>query len=753
MSMTKSSSYDKSKYITDNKYSLVLSLISLIVIVEVFLFFCISSDPGSMAALRWLLVVGVIAVLMRPYLTVRSIPLWDNGFCVSFCLGLGLSFLLTWFISACGICPFGTALCFVVLILLGLCGYIVPRFSRIAEYKWDIDKIQRFLWGFAVFAIIFQFAFWVIGFNGVLDSGTENYMDYAFMQSMYRQRLAIPYDVWYAGEKLNYYYLGQAAAVYLCRLAFTIPEYGYNLTMCTFWAVSFVASGEIVYAVIMGLCAKEDNKCAVIAASIGAFAGSVYNAFAANGHWLLFGVLGKIINVGSNSPDNTYQYWFPEATVYISTELGDVDNGKNEFPAYSAVLGDLHAHVINLIFVVALVALILDYVFVKKKDEKRKYANLVLCGILLGLFKGSNYWDFAIYYVIVGGVVVFGDLAKKGFNLKTFVGIAIKAATVTILSMVTILPFTLNFKKMASEICIADTHSPVSKLIVLWGMVFAISIGFLVWTFVTKNEQIAKRPERFGLLAFALCTMGLVIVPEVIYIKDIYGDTNTRFNTMFKLTYQAFVLFGIIIAIAAGVYLYDWLSRRRKSEFAVLSAIAAGIIIVFILCSASYTKHALNDWMGDVTVKEDRAGISMIEPMYDQPNYYYEMQIYDVLKNDDREQLNIIEGSGDSYCPDNTLSVMLGACTPLGWYVHEWMWRDDSDIVGNRFAELMSFYENGDRDFVRSIVQKYDADYIIIGPSECRRYAISYYGLEEIGEVIWEEYDDELGLMQVIKIK
>ena len=42
----------------------------------------------------------------------------------------------------------------------------------------------------------------------------------------------------------------------------------------------------------------------------------------------------------------------------------------------------------------------------------------------------------------------------------------------------------------------------------------------------------------------------LVLLPELIYVKDIYSGDYKRANTMFKLTYQSYILFGIVMSYA-----------------------------------------------------------------------------------------------------------------------------------------------------------------------------------------------------------
>ena len=45
-------------------------------------------------------------------------------------------------------------------------------------------------------------------------------------------------------------------------------------------------------------------------------------------------------------------------------------------------------------------------------------------------------------------------------------------------------------------------------------------------------------PDLFAIV-MGLCAIGLIVIPELVYVRDIYENGNARANTMFKLTYQA----------------------------------------------------------------------------------------------------------------------------------------------------------------------------------------------------------------------
>ncbi len=693
--------------------------------------FLIMNDTGNIAAIRHLAAVFSVSFFMRPFMTMRQLKIPDGGFAISFGLGLIICFFPAWTISALGLCDYSTPVIFISFILLGMLGFAIKKYILVETYITG-DEFRRFAGGFAVFAVIFLAYFWMIGFNPVVDAGTENYMDYGFIQTIYRQKAAIPQDIWFSGEKLNYYYLGQSACVYLLRLGGNIPEYGYNILLATFIGMVFLMVFELVTGLAKALLPASSKK--EFSSAAGGVIGAVVAAFGANPHWVIYGIIRPLISkISGKTPDTGY--WFPDGTVYIRTDVGDPDNGKNEFPAYSVILGDLHAHVINLMFVLPLIAILFDHCLTKEEErgKLRPLYKLVLMGVLLGYYKGSNYWDFAIYYVITGAVIVFCDLKRSGVTPRAFGSIIMKALLVTGVSFLVPLPFTMNFIKMESGIVLCDTHTPIHKLIVLWLIPVVVTLSFVAYMYVKKREEGGfDKTCRAGLLAFSLCTVGLVLVPEVIYVKDIYGGDNNRFNTMFKLTYEAYTLFAVIFGVAFALWLNDTILKigRYRLTCALIAAMS-----LYAILSASYTGYAAHQWLGDVWDPAKRTGISSLEKLREDPVYGFEMEAYDVLESDDRRVINIVEAAGDSYTHNDALSVYSGACTPVGWFVHEWMWHNDPEPVRERADYVNYFYTSGNSRYCRNFIKLYDIDYIFVGPAEVCRYPVNTDGFEDLGEI------------------
>src|SRR5690606_21343772 len=131
---------------------------------------------------------------------------------------------------------------------------------------------------------------------------------------------------------------------------------------------------------------------------------------------------------------------------------------------------------------------------------------------------------------------------------------------------------------------------------VLWGLPIITVFTFLVFSitdFVDKKGNFKKNRgksetiiQKIGrlissymesltdtdlyVITIGLCAIGLVILPEIIYVKDIYSGDYKRANTMFKLTYQAFIMFGICFGYIF-IRLLRYGSKTARKVFASIS--------------------------------------------------------------------------------------------------------------------------------------------------------------------------------------
>ena len=97
-------------------------------------------------------------------------------------------------------------------------------------------------------------------------------------------------------------------------------------------------------------------------------------------------------------------------------------------------------------------------------------------------------------------------------------------------------------------------------------------------------------------------------------------------------------------------------------------------------------------------------------------------EIIDYLNKNEKGQPVILEAQGDSYTDYERISAFTGLPTVAGWWVHEWLWRGSSDVVGKRIPEVVSLYESNSIDETKSLIKKYQIKYVVISRLERQKY-------------------------------
>lgn len=633
-----------------------------------------------------------------------------------------------------------------------------------------------------LFFILFSAYMYMKGFNPKAF-GTEKMMDYGFMTSMFKTEYFPVEDFWFAGESLNYYYFGQYVMTFLTKLSFTTVNYGYNLALGT----GFAFCASLVYALVCqlmkALTARRKKKISGAVSHAAGVLAAMAVTIAGNGHYIVFNKLVPILWDILQIPGEKPGYWFPNSTRYIGYVPDTHDKTIHEFPSYSFILGDLHAHVVNITFVLTLTAILFSFLMnrrdamaaaVKKRRNGEKVSvsivretfrlPVIAVGFLIGIFMMANYWDFPIYFVVAGAVILVSNAVICGFDKRTWFLTALHAVVVLTVAFLTAMPFQMHFVAMANGILPAETHTPLYQLIILWGLQVVIVIGFvtaLIWREIRRGKpnNAGKKQNRFLLflenleisdlfvLILGLCAIGLVLTPEVIYMSDIYAGDYKRSNTMFKLVYQAYILFGISIGYILTRFIL-LRETRRQLKWGIVG-------LVLLLWTCGYFGTSVHAWFGDLTDEEAYAGMRA-------DRYIYEEQPTDAaaiawLNEHVAGRPVILEANGESYTISNRVSVLTGLPTVLGWRVHEWLWHNSPEPVSARAGDVDTIYVSQDRELVRSLLDKYQVTYLFIGTCEYDKYGPAGMNTEmlcQMGEVVYEGYPDLQGrTVMIVKVR
>ncbi|MBR4725008.1 MAG: hypothetical protein IK071_04415 [Lachnospiraceae bacterium] len=786
--------------------------------------------------LVWWLVILALGLTFMPLSQLIFSKFRDKGWLFSKAIGVGISGWMVWFLSSCHIIKFNyTGIC----ICIGLClaGNAVLLYFEIRKkmISFSVSNIINMIVTETVFLCVFAFWTYLKCFKPEAYGTTEKLMDFGFMKAMEKSDYMPPEDIWLAGKPINYYYVGQFMATYLSKLTGSGVEYGYNLMLMMVAAFGFSMPASIAANATADMLTdtKRSGKWSaeILPLVTGALAG-VAVCFTSNAHYLVYNKfvpwLRTLLGIDklAESAEYTFSnYWFPNATRYIGYNPDTHDKTIHEFPLYSFVLGDLHAHVINIMFVLTVAGIL--YAFLQVRKEKMKlivsgackdygeaveYINrenfrakqnkkqkngkkdagnaappkvrtiwgipdffrevfsphVLVIAFFIGLFHTTNYWDFPIYFVVSGAIILFSNAIIFNFSWNTLKLTFLHAVVVFVTAKLVCLPFTLSFNQISTSVNICENHTPLYQLAILW-LLPVLCVLVLLFNTIKEQKLIGvfnhdpnkaddkKKPGKSNalyrfianlniadmfMITIGLCAMGLVLLPELIYVKDIYSGDYKRANTMFKLTYQAYILFGIAMSYAL-IKLLCYATSRGKRIFAVIA-------LIVLIMTTGYFNNSTKAWFGDWTDSENYKGLNAGEYLESVNIEDYEATNW-INENIEGRPV-MLEVNGDSYTDYCRVSVRTGLPTVLGWRTHEWLWQSEAGdqlpkIVQERTEDVETLYTSLDVAEVKKLVEKYNIEYIYVGSIERNEFnktdkhdrPVNHELLQSLGTVIYPE--------------
>lgn len=523
-------------------------------------------------------------------------------------------------------------------------------------------------------------------------NGLEKFMDFGFINSILASDYLPPTDMWFAQNPINYYWFGHLSVAVTTKLSTLDSSVTYNLALATILGLTLTGAFSIASSLIGNLNKRLNIRTLFAAGLISA----ILLAFAGNLHGAIF--------VTKEGPDS---YWYPDATRFIGYHPETEDKTIHEFPIYSFVVSDLHAHLINLPFVLMFIGLLFSYVLTLKKKSDWKIGRLIPLGFLLGVMFMTNAWDVANYLLLTGITLLVFNINFGGLKAFSFLRIARDLFVALVIAFIAVLPFLVNFESIAEGVRLVNNRTPVWQLGVLWGFPAILTTIFAVLIY-----KIRKNFERSDLFVMSLLITSwvLIIIPEIIFVKDIYIASHQRANTMFKLTYQAYVMFYLTsgyIAVRTITYLKS--KRARIVAFLFFVILFTAVLI--------YPGFAINSFYGELKNYRGLAGDTWLK--YQRPDEY---EVVSWLKENISGQPVILEAPGDSYTEFNVVSAYTGLPTVSGWFVHEWLWRGDSSFPQNRVNDINEIYTSINLQTSKNLLKEYGVEYVIIGSFERQKY-------------------------------
>jgi YYY domain-containing protein len=589
--------------------------------------------------------------------------------------------------------------------------------------------------------------------------GGEKPFEFGVLNAVLRSPVMPPYSPFFSGGTLNYYYYGYVLVSLPLRLTGIAPEIGFNLILATLYALMITGMGALVWRITK---ARWPWVLAVLVTGIlGNVAGALPVGWARGFGEVITAVKeNDFALVGSVLGD-----WFMGPSRVIPSTI-------TEFPFWSFLFGDLHAHVI------AMPLLMLALALAWQALEAAPLPNIwwVLSALTVGALSVTNSWDTpTITLIFMGALVrrVWVSEHRWRFPLAILQGLAVAGMAVALY-----LPFFQQYVPQVGAIDLIKTASPWAAWSAVWGLFLIPSIVItvlLAWNhrvmrilaavvlvvlmvigLVTEYApQVAlapvmpyidnpriwlaamvlllvpflfkRQPDNtlwFGLWLMAIA-WGLSGAVEFIYLRDHMSDGDWyRMNTVFKFGMQSWLLLtvGIAAALPALTKKLDHLPR-----FAATAVLA--LMLIPLLLGVAFPVAAIPSRV-NYKINPDQAatldGLAfMNEGTYETYDktipFTHDYQAMEWLKQNVKGAPVVLQSSIEFY---RGYGVRIAANTGFPTVVsplHESEQRNP-DVVGARDSDVIEFYRSEDPAVKRRILSKYRVSYVVVGMIERAAY-------------------------------
>lgn len=670
----------------------------------------------------WWSLLFFIGAIFLPTTWILFNRFFDFGYNFSKILGLLLITYFVWLLSSLKILAFSSGTILFVLgasLLINL--FVFKKYQQ--KILQQIKKSPKIIL-LEEFLFFLALAFWayVRGFQPDIE-GLEKFMDFGFVNSILRSQFFPPADMWMAGKSINYYYFGHLVAALLTKLSGIDSAVTYNLMLATIFAFTFTASLSLS-ANFFYLFKPNARKMILI----GSLLSGLLVTFGGNLQ-ILWWFLGHRFSFSG--------YWYPDATRFIVEKFGAADNTIHEFPIYSFVVSDLHGHVSDIPFVFLSLSIIFAWLL-DAKESFFKLRYLPFLALTFAVMYMTNSWDFPIYFLFFGlTAFLFNLIYPKKFSFSEALW---KTGSLSVIifvaSLLFSLPFHLNFSQIAKGLDLVRARSPLWQLSFLWGYQWVLALSFIA--FLVLHQKIIKvlvqakritkisKIDLFVFIALLVATL-LIVLPEIIYVKDIYIASYHRANTMFKFVYQSFILY----ALAAGYIVVRLATALQNRTFKIPLFTFYFLLLTFVLI---YPYFAIKSYYGNLKTYKGLYGLGFLEQS--SPDDFAGVLW---LKNNISGQPHILEAVGDSYTSFNRVSMATGLPTVEGWLVHEWLWRGSFDEPGKRSSEVETIYTTKDAQTAENLLRKYQVNYVFVGDKEREKYKVEEEKFKKLGSVAFAQ--------------
>ena len=514
--------------------------------------------------LAWLLAVELAYLAALPLAMFIFRPLPDRGIILARVLGLLMVGYVAWLLASLGWVDFSRGSILLGFLAVGsLSGLVLAtRWREIKSFL--VQHWRLLLIGEGLFLVAFLAFVAIRAANPDLwhpFRGGGKPMELAYLNAVVRSSVMPPYDPWFAGGYMNYYYWGFFVAAALTRITGIIPTTAFNLAVPLFLSLTVTGAYTVVYNLAEGARrsgfagggrpppagagdlavaitpsgpsgARADPAPPPPAGSEGSrWQRAIWSPISAGlVAGLLIAVIGNldgVVQLVQGSWDKVVDgQSFPPFDFWRSSRmlpvLGDIDPSPlafwvpdrvpgvsdssphiTEFPFFTFLFADLHPHMMAIPFSLLVIGLGLNLVVGLRSAG---WLWLVVATGTLALGLGAlwaiNSWDYPSYLiltlVLLGLAVYFWPRPPlRKLALLVTLGLGVVG-----LSILAFLPFHKAYETFDTGLVVSKWRTPIDRYLGIHGLFLFIVATFLIYQTRRTLGQIlgSLLPSRPGMV-------------------------------------------------------------------------------------------------------------------------------------------------------------------------------------------------------------------------------------------------------------
>jgi YYY domain-containing protein len=579
--------------------------------------------PG-LGIVIWYLFIFLLGLIAYPIVRAALPGLADHGYPLARVAGLLIWAWIAWLAGSAGLSYSRPVIAAALGLVLLVGGWLAWRQRRelLQELKahWKyLLLVEGLFLGFFLIDLLIRLGnpdLWH------LAKGGERPMDFAYFNAILKSTSFPPYDPWFAGGYINYYYYGYVIVGTPVKLLGIVPSIAFNFILPTLYACLAMGAFSVGWNILHGLRARQADPSqpqpsklldARFIAGISASTAMVlignlgvvrmlYRGFqqvAAPGGlidkanifqrvlWffegifmVLFGKLHLPYGVGN-------WYWDP-SRIYPSGSGDPI----TEFPLFTFIYSDLHAHMIVLMITVLAIAWSLSLLLAKARwrNHLDVVLGLFLGGLVIGSLKPTNTWDFYTYLIL--GVVVLGyavwryaDISRLPFALPDWSKrLLLTGGAVGILVACALLfyqPFTHWFlldQSYTKPSLWQGGRSDISSYLAHWGVFLFFITSWMTWE---TRQWLAETPV--SALRKLRPYRDLIIVALVLFFVVLIGQQAWVLSSLHHAPWKGVTILWVALPLAAWAAILLFRTGIPDSKRLALFMVGTGLLLTMVV--------------------------------------------------------------------------------------------------------------------------------------------------------------------------